>query len=135
MDFRFYIPGVSISLSNILITKQCGSLVQSAVNVPFRPPGWVFGLAWSILYITTGFAWHWSRYDLLFSILTALCCLWLYIYSCKNNKRVSSLVLLSTAFLSWYLVSILSGKSRNATIPLALWTSFATYLNMYEAFI
>tara|TARA_B100001758_G_C18260250_1_gene530650 strand:- start:20 stop:214 length:195 start_codon:yes stop_codon:yes gene_type:complete len=63
-----------------------------------------------------------------------MCCLWLYIYSCLKNKKAAAFMLLSAALLSWHLVRILSGKSRNAIIPLALWTSFATYLNTYDAF-
>jgi|TARA_B110000014_G_scaffold77624_2_gene53172 translocator protein len=134
MDPRLYIPAVSISASNILTTTQCGSLVRSAINVPLRPPGWVFGVVWPILYVTTGLAWSWSKKDTLFSLVIATCCLWLYIYSCLKNKKAAAFMLLSTALLSWHLVRILSGKSRNAIIPLALWTSFATYLNTYDAF-
>jgi translocator protein len=133
-NFRLYTPAFFIILSNLLITKQCGSLVSSGTKVPFRPPGWVFGVVWPILYFTTGLAWSSSKKDYLFSMITALCCLWLYIYSCKKNKKSASFILLSTALLSWHLVRILPKKSRNAMIPLALWTSFATYLNMYEAF-
>ena len=80
-NFRLYTPAFFIILSNLLITKQCGSLVSSGKNVPFRPPGWVFGVVWPILYFTTGFAWSSSKKDYLFSMITALCCLWLYIYS------------------------------------------------------
>jgi tryptophan-rich sensory protein len=134
-DLRFYIPAVSIIGSNLITTNQCGSLVKSAIDVPLRPPGWIFGIVWPILYVTTGLAWSWSKKDLLFSLVTIMCCLWLYVYSCKKNKKSATFVLLSTALLSWHLARILSGKSRNAIIPLAIWTSFATYINMYEAFV
>jgi len=134
MDPRLFIPGFAISLSNILVTRECGSLVQSAINVPLRPPGWVFGLVWPILYVTTGLAWSWSKRDLLFSMIIALCCSWLYVYTCMKNKKASAFLLLTTTCLTWYLVTLLSGKTRNALVPLAAWTSFATYLNTYDAF-
>ena len=90
MDPRLFIPGLAISLSNILVTRECGSLVRSAIDVPLSPPGWVFGVVWPILYFTTGFAWSSSKKDYLFSIITALCCLWLYIYSFRRRPSYGS---------------------------------------------
>jgi tryptophan-rich sensory protein len=129
---RLFLPGILISLTNILTSKYCNTLEKSAVNVPGRPPGWVFAIVWPLLYLTTGFAWQKSKMDLLFSMIIGLCCSWLYVYSCMDNKELSTLVLMSASILSWKVVYKLDNDDKKLMIPLAIWTMFATYLNAYQ---
>lgn len=126
--FRAFIPALSISFTSLL----CPNLKNSGAQVPFRPPGWVFGIVWPILYVTTGYAWNLSKQDNLFALAIGLCCAWLIVYSCKKLKYEAAYILLASATISWYIVNRLNGSASHYMIPLALWLTFATSINMYE---
>jgi benzodiazapine receptor len=130
MSARAFIPALAITGTSLL----CPNLKSSGQGVPFRPPGWVFGVVWPILYATTGYAWYLSKQDVLFTAITALCCLWLIAYSCTKNKDKAPLVIVSAAVATWYTVAQLKGPARNYTLPLAMWLTFASYLNIYEQY-
>ncbi|MAN25538.1 MAG: hypothetical protein CME10_14840 [Gemmatimonadetes bacterium] len=127
--FRAFLPALSISITSLL----CPNLKNSGSNVPFRPPGWVFGIVWPILYVTTGYAWHLSKQDDLFTLVIGLCCAWLVVYSCKRLKYEAAFVLMASAITSWYVVHKL-GRSTAMyyTLPLAIWLTFASSINAYE---
>ena len=126
---RFFLPGAFISMTSLL----CPNLKQSAEAVPFRPPGWVFGIVWPVLYITTGYAWYLSKLDYFFSVVIALCCAWLIVYSCKKSKVNAAYVLAASAVTSWSIVYQLYGNNAMIyMLPLACWLTFATTINLYE---
>lgn len=125
---RAFLPALLITLAS----AACPNLENSGANVPFRPPGWVFGLVWPILYVTTGYAWYLSKKDFLFSTIVNLCCLWLVAYSCYEEKGTAAAIITSAAITTWYTVTRLDAKSRQFLTPLAVWLTFATYLNLYE---
>jgi tryptophan-rich sensory protein len=92
----------------------------------------VFGVVWPILYYTTGYAWELSRLDVPFSLVIGLCCLWLLVYACRGQKKLAASVIAASAIMAWATVLRLEGNARVAMLPLALWLTFATYLNAYE---
>jgi benzodiazapine receptor len=110
----------------------CPNLPSAGEAVPFRPPPWVFGVVWPILYYTTGYAWELSRLDVPFSLVIGLCCLWLLVYACRGQKKLAASVIAASAIMAWATVLRLEGNARVAMLPLALWLTFATYLNAYE---
>ena len=126
---RLFIFGLLITITSLL----CPNLKSSGVNVPLRPPGWVFGIVWPILYVTTGLAWSRSKLDTEFIILTALLCSWLIAYSCKNDKTMGRNVLIASTLFSYYM--LLSTKVPLLFAPLSVWLTFATYLNYKEVLI
>jgi len=117
------------------VSLMCPNLKNSGEDVPLRPPGWVFGVVWPILYATTGYAWYLSKKDTLYAFIVGLCCLWLIAYSCTKNKDKAPAIIVSAAVMSWYTVSQVSGKARAYTYPIAFWLTFASYLNIYEQYI
>lgn len=125
---RAFLPALLITLAS----ASCPNLESSGANVPFRPPGWVFGVVWPILYVTTGYAWYLSKKDFLFSMIVNLCCLWLFAYSCYREKGTAAAIITAAAIATWYTVTRLDAKSRKFLTPLAVWLTFATYLNLYE---
>lgn len=129
LDFRLFVPGLMISITSLL----CPVTKTSGVNVPFRPPGWVFGVVWPILYVTTGMAWSRTKLDMEFTILTTLLCYWLVTYSCNNDKTSGRNVLIVTTLYSYYMLYTM--KSRILFLPLSMWLTFATYLNFNEVLI
>lgn len=125
---RGLLPFLLITGTSVL----CPNLPSAGETVPFRPPPWVFGVVWPILYYTTGYAWELSRLDVPFSLVIGLCCLWLLVYACQRQKKLAASVIAASAITAWATVLRLEGKARAAMLPLALWLTFATYLNAYE---
>ena len=126
--------GVAISIMGAL-TSRCGSLrAIGPLHVPLRPPPWLFGVVWPVLYATTGIAWALAgkRADALLGILTALCCMWLVAYVCARSAPLGAVILLTAAVASATAVMTLRGASRPLMIPLAVWIAFAAYLNVYD---
>ena len=123
---RLFTPGLAITATSL----ACPNLKSSGANVPLRPPGWVFGVVWPILYVTTGLAWSRSKLDTEFIVLTTLLCAWLIAYSCKDDKTMGRNVLMIATLFSYYMVVIL--KAPTLLLPLAAWLTFATYLNFTE---
>ena len=64
---RFIYP----MLIGYIVSYKCKMGKDSGKTVKFRPPGYVFGIVWPILYILLGLSW---------------------INSVKNNKNVSYLL-------------------------------------------
>lgn len=130
MLLRAFLPAIFISITSLL----CPNLKNSASNVPFRPPKIVFMIVWPILYITTGIAWHLSKQDKLFTFLIAQCCLWLVFYSCKKLKYEAAYILIFSALTSWYIYFRLDKYISNYILPIAIWLTFATSINIYEVY-
>lgn len=128
--------GGSITITSLVVRDYCGSLSELGPrNVPFQPPKWVFGVVWPILYVTTGAAWVTSKRDVPLIVITSLCCSWLVTYVCMRLKKVSALVLLLAAVVTMATVVTLRDSLPAFLLlsPLALWTGFASYLNVYDA--
>lgn len=125
--------GGSITLTSIVTRALGGHISNVDAEVPLRPPGWVFGAAWSILFVTTGVAWSIGRADVSLAIVTALCCAWLVVYTVLQWRRVASLVLMATVVASTAATVLSRGPSRWLLTPLVVWTAFASYLNAYDA--
>lgn len=124
VPWRLVAPGLCISVASALTRARCGP-IRGPTNVPLRPPSWVFGVVWPLLYLTTGYAWARSRAPTI-GLVVLLCCAWLYVYSCRRARTASALILLSASVLSF------AASTRSAwMLPLASWTAFATYLNAY----
>jgi len=127
---RAVIPAVAITTTSTV----CPNLKDSGATVPFRPPGWVFAVVWPLLYLTTGYAWYLSKEDFLFSLVVGLCCAWLVVYSCNKDKQNAAAIIVAAAIASWYTVTRIEARPANFLKPLAAWLTFASYLNIYEAY-
>lgn len=128
--WRFVATGAAVTATSVVTSLSCGDLSSAGEKVPFRPPAWVFGVAWPVLYVTTGIAWNQSRSDALYAIVTALLCLWLLLYSCGGKAgRVAAAV---TAAAAAAMAVYLGTTGSPWAIPLAAWLTFATVLNVTE---
>lgn len=143
---RLVTPGLLIALTAATVRAMCGGIEQhrtGARNVPGRPPNWVFGIVWPVLYVCVGLAWRRAPrklgLDWRFAALIGLCCAWLYVYSCASAKRMASAILLATTLIAASVIR--SAYKANVSevwsllLPFTLWVAFATYLNVYEAFL
>ena len=135
----FFVPIVTgYTMSAICpMRKSAGSNIRGA-----RPPAWVFGVVWPILYLLMGLSWVQLRrqlsrspviVDILFTALVVTLNVWLLVYSCARNAKGALYVLILALMLSlctW-------GYSAPLTpffylTPLVAWLIFALLLNFSE---
>jgi tryptophan-rich sensory protein len=136
MDPRLFIPGLAISVVGAYVQNNCAQLGAAGVSVPGRPPAWVFGVVWSFLYVTMGLSWSWSKNDRMYAKIVTLCCLWMVVYSCLQWTVLPPLILMTVCVHAWKLaLSKSSTTHRLVALPLALWTTYASYLNSYETIL
>ena len=125
--FVFIIPASIVYIISIFFP-----LNNAGKNVPFRPPGYIFGIIWPILFLLIGFSWY-NRFNLseLYLILCILLSLWIVIYNYSNILSFIELIItfIFTIFLILYKYK---PDSSLLLIPLALWLIFASSLNGYE---
>lgn len=132
---RLFAFGSMILLTSLLTSVAACEPIRSVgpqPRVPFRPPSWIFGVVWPILYVTTGVAWYraYPSFDRQFWGVTGLCCAWLVLFTCLVWKRVAALVLLLSAAVTWWLCASLAWSEGAYLVPLAGWLLFAAYLNV-----
>lgn len=105
---------------------------NSGINVKFRPPAFIFGIVWPILYIFMGLAWNLSLDETnYYWVLNTFLCLWSIVYS--KNKTAATWVLLSCLIVN--LCTILVSSNIHAKLllsPLFGWLIFALLMNTTE---
>jgi tryptophan-rich sensory protein len=119
------------------VSKFC-KMSKSGVNVKFRPPPFVFGIVWPILYILLGLSWINSNPDknmnieIMFFILSSLLAYWIIVYSCQKNKKNAVFVMLAIILNISLLMIQIPKKSKVYLVPLAVWIFFAMLLSTTE---
>jgi tryptophan-rich sensory protein len=129
-NYRLYIP----ALTGYILSMFCGIPKDSGSNLPQRPPAFVFKIVWPILYILLGLVWSKSytqKYlDLIFTLITFLLCLWIFVFSCQNNKKNGIYIIaitIATVICSMTLNN--DNISKILLIPLLSWLLIAYQLN------
>lgn len=125
-------------LLSFVITFICPMSRDSGASIKARPPGFVFGIVWPILYIMVGLSWYYTKTEytsvisIMFMINLILNYLWVYLYSCRGNKLYALwdivLMIVSTLGLIIYLTKV-NIVSSMLLIPYFGWLLFATMLN------
>ena len=78
---------------------------DAGADVKFRPPSWVFGLVWAVLFALFGLSWavasrrgySFPMTMILYGLTTLLLALWIVTYGCAKNKKVASWILVATS--------------------------------------
>ena len=132
--FILFIPLISVYIPTLAypVTNEIGS------EAPFRPPGYVFAIVWPILLILFGISWFKRRklgwiLNLIYTLLTILLSIWFIIY---DNSKIAGLIdiivcLLITIGLFLFEIKKCKYLHNFTLIPLILWLSFASLLNIY----
>lgn len=118
-----------------LVSLKCKMNNRSGSSVRFRPPSYIFGIVWPILYLLIGSSWIKStdslfenKIDLLFISLSLLLGFWIYVYACMNNK-LASLYIMFLIFLNLlFLMILIPEKSKLLLAPLCVWLLYATFI-------
>lgn len=120
--------------------QQYGNLRQP----PFSPPGWLFPVVWTILYLLMGYASYrvlTSGVDAdqihkalrLYAAQLAFNFLWPLIFFGLKMYLLAFLVILALWALIFFTVNAFSDIDEwagNLLLPYILWVTFAAYLNM-----
>ena len=123
----------------ITLIPKCRVTKSSGAIVKFRPPSYVFGIVWPILYILFGISWILTRlkikdykYDILYVVLSLSLLSWIVVYSCLSNKVGGIYSLLVTILLLLGGIVLVPKVSKLLLIPLLTWLMFALLLNIFE---
>lgn len=114
-------------------------------NSYLTPPGWVFSVAWTILYALLGWALYLiiqsahghrnkMRAYILFAVQLILNGLWSYVFFGAHLPGLALVVLLAMFVASVWMARVFFGINRSAAymvIPYLLWQMFAFYMNAY----
>jgi len=117
------------------------SLVKSGLT----PPGIVFSIAWTILYLLLGFALYLiiksARKEsekmpgyILFGLQVLLNAAWSYLFFGLHMTAFALLVLLALFIVASWMARVFANLDRRAmalVIPYLLWMMFAFYMNAY----
>lgn len=113
---------------------------RSGSTVKFRPPSYVFGIVWLILFVALGFSWYIAANNsidkhlciITYTITTLSLGLWTYVYSCNEAKVESSWVLILS--VAGTLASFAQGNiySKVLISPLIAWLIFAMIMSTTE---
>ena len=142
--FLSFIPGIL----GIMVTPiETGGNVwyNSLNNSALTPAGWVFSVAWTILYFLLGLALFFvmqkhnndNRYDktsayVLFVINLVFNTLWSYAFFGVQSPEIALLVLTALIITVVFMMRAFLRISKVAfwlTVPYILWLMFAFYLN------
>lgn len=136
---RLVLPSVSgffvSSLPHCRPGKKAGSVVK------FRPPGFVFGLVWPVLYLLLGAAWVYAQrhsetpgafVDICYGMLVFFLTLWIVVYGCLHNKKGGVYVIFLAIFATIMSRDISPQLSRVLLSPLLVWLLFAGLISVFE---
>lgn len=139
-----------LSLSAFLVLTVGGGLTVGVFNIPgewyaslvkpsFNPPNWIFGPAWTILYIMIGISgwmlWEKHRQSTamkLWFIALVLNFLWSPAFFGMQQLGLALVIILAmlTSIIAFIATTRkLDGKIALLFVPYAAWVSFATLLN------
>ena len=127
-------------LFSVISSYICKLDKNTGQNVKFRPPPYLFGIIWGILYVCIGISWYNAvnhsnnillTNTLYISIIISLFS-WIYIYECMAKKKEASWFFI--IIITLVLFSLMSGPliSRLLMCPLLAWCCFALIMNTTE---
>ena len=121
-------------------TMFCKTGKDSGSVVKFRPPAYVFGIVWPILFILFGISWAIAMRNctnkvlclISYSLAVLSLAAWIFTYSCCNSKKGGSWILILT--IAFTLMCFAQGNdvSRVLLAPLIGWAIFAMMMNVVE---
>jgi len=116
------------------VNKDSGKIVK------FRPPPIVFSIVWPILYLLLGISWFLARkqpnsilVDAMYLSLNLILCLWLYVYSCRKDKKNAIYVIVLSIIFAMFCYTLCEDVlGKLAIVPLIGWLYLATLINIFE---
>ncbi len=156
-NFRFFkgvslfLDGAGVVILAYLLTAKLDTPLKwewyrGLIKSPLNPPGWVFPVAWTFLYMTIGISaglvWQakqgkggfFSKDSSLFLVQLALNFAWTWVFFDAFELGLSLAVILGLWITIAFMMVSFSKVSKSAAwllVPYLLWVGFACYLNGY----
>ena len=145
-----------IALAIPLAAGGLGTLLSGGMDTystlrqpPLSPPGWIFPIVWSILYLMMGYASYriWTaqtepeqarRVLLFYAIQLFLNFLWPIFFFGFGWYWAAFILLLALwvfVYFTMHLFGLIDDTSENLLLPYLLWVTFAGYLNLGVALL
>jgi len=125
------------SVTGYGVAQLCLTTENTGECVDWRPPGYVFGIAWAILYILLGISFiaasrnNFSSVGLYLTLIATLSA-WVFVYSCQSNKMGGIYVILAAIALAIGCFATGNFLSATTIAPLIAWLLFALALNIAD---
>ena len=138
-------------IKSILIPIVAGGIIGFAISgfidyntlnkPPLSPPGFIFGIIWSILYILMGISYGIldtrnladEKVNTAYYLQLIVNILWPVLFFVLKARLLSSIWIVLLLVLIIYMIVTFNKKNKLAAylqIPYLMWTAFATYLNI-----
>ena len=132
MQWRLWVPIISGNVLSVLCPIKQGE----GVFLPQRPPAYIFGIVWTILYILLGISWTRARgdkeSDFMHGLLTLFLCLWIVSFSCLDKKKYGLYTLSCIVAITVCCMCLHKHRwSKVALTPLLAWTTLAHQFNYH----
>ena len=126
---------VVFSVSYIFpINDEVGEMIY------FRPPSWVFKIAWFIILTLFGLSWAWTNnaieykvgIHICYSIVVILLVAWIILQNKNIGKKYLIWLLFITFMLCLFCYTLVKKPSKMLLIPLVTWILFAIWMSIAE---
>ena len=139
---KLFTPMALGFMSNRICWSKDGGKSAGA-SVKFRPPPYVFGIVWPILYLMLGLSWILATADKknktqsnivesFYLLIVFLLSFWIYVYGCNKNKVGGVYVITLTIGAIILAMNVVRVESRVLLTPLLTWLLIALLLNVAE---
>lgn len=116
-----------------IVVIFCPMKKDSGKKVSFRPPSYIFGIIWPILYLMIGYAWlNAKEHSVWYLSLSLSLAIWLIVYSCQNNKLGAIGINLISILLVLICYTLSNKLSKLLLLPLLVWLGFALLLSVFD---
>lgn len=153
---KVHVKKLVLCLSIPLVTGALATLLSGGMDSytvmnqpPLSPPGWVFPLVWTVLYLLMGYASYRvltadaapaeiKKALVFYGIQLALNFLWPLVFFGLQWYWAAFVVLLALwvfIYLTMHLFGEIDDTAENLLIPYLLWVTFAGYLNFGVALL
>jgi tryptophan-rich sensory protein len=132
------IPNIAVYLPTILYPVE-----QNVGNeVLFRPPGYVFAIVWPILLTLLGISWFVRRklglyLNFVYILLVLLLAIWFILYDTSKLYGLIDIIVcfVIVLYLILYNYKNIDKYGTFTLVPLLLWLSFASSLNILDIMV
>jgi tryptophan-rich sensory protein len=127
-SIKFLIP----LFVSYIVSNFCPTITVK--KIPQSPPGYVFGIVWTLLYFCIGLSWiQQTNYSyLLFLPLIFLLNSWIYVFNCLERKSLGMYIISFTISTVIFIITIHeSVYGKILLLPLLSWLIIAFNLNFY----
>lgn len=141
--FKIYFKAILIPLivGGVVGVIMSGSIDYNTLKQPpLAPPGWLFPVVWTLLYILMGVSYGLleekgkldTKTKVIYYVQLGINALWSIIFFVLKLRLLAFIwIILLDVVVIWYILMLYS-KDKTAgwlQIPYLVWISFATYLN------